>query len=232
MSDLKDLSLRIDNLEKQSASRVRFLLQYVLSPALLLLIGFFFNSKLEATKQSFQLLELEVKRIESTQGFLKELFSGTPQRAFVAERLICQIIEEKLATEISAIVKDYYDGKIENSISREDLREVEEIKVAAEKIRSPASVKLIETLRQPSYHVAVDSTSSEQDAVQKAKEFRAKGYKSEVILTNTGLYAVTLGRYSFDEANRVKKKAIGTGEAPSDAYLISHRRVVETVFPQ
>ena len=66
MSNFKDLSLRIDNLEKQSSSRVRFLLQYVLSPALLLLIGFFFSSKLEATKQSFQLLELEVKRIEAT----------------------------------------------------------------------------------------------------------------------------------------------------------------------
>ena len=94
MSEIQDLEKRVESLEKKKTSPFSFFLQYLLSPALLLMIGFLLNLQIETTKQGFQKLELEVKRIEATQKFIQELFSGSPQRAFIAERLISQIVEE------------------------------------------------------------------------------------------------------------------------------------------
>jgi hypothetical protein len=233
MSEIEDLEKRLRALEETRRGHpVRLALQLLISPALLLLIGFFLNSKLEETKQSFQLLELEVRRIEATQGFLEELFSGTPERAFIAERLIAQIVEEKLAAEISAIVKDYYSEKVEELIAGEDLEEASEIQAAAEAMRSTAGKKLIETLQEKSYYLIVASLSSEDSAIMKAQALRDEGHKSEVILSSTGYYGVTLGCYSFDEAKEAKKKAIKRGDAPKDAYIMTQRRVIKIVFPE
>jgi hypothetical protein len=230
MTEMQELSQRVAKLEKERSSGIRFFVQYLLSPLLLLAIGWFFNYKLEAAKQSLQLLELEVKRIEATRGFMQELFSGAPQRAFIAERLISKIVEEKLAQEISMIVKDYYSGKLQESISRKDIPEASKIKEAAQSIPSPASRQLIQTLEQPSYYVVVASVPSEDDAISKAKALRTKEFKSEVILSTTGWYGVTLGRFSFQEAIEVKQKAIANGDAPKDAYIMTPARVVRTVF--
>lgn len=230
MTDIEELSQRVEDLEKQGASRVRFFVQYLLSPLLIVLIGWIFNHQIETAKQSFQQLELEVKRIEATRGFMQELFSGSPQRAFVAERLIRRIVEEQLAQEISTVVKEYYAGKLQESIARKDIQKVTDIKDAAHAISTPASRELVQTLEQPSYYVIVASLQSEEDAVSKAKELRAKQYKSEVILSTTGWYGVTIGRYSFQEAIEVRQAAIDKGDAPKDAYIMTKARVVKTVF--
>jgi hypothetical protein len=230
MTDIEELSQRVENLEKQSAGRIRFFVQYLLSPLLIVVIGCIFDRQIESATQRFRELELEVKRIEATRGFMQELFSGSPQRAFVAERLIRKIVEEQLAEEISTVVKEYYAGKLQESISRKDIEQVSEIKEAAHAISTPASREVMQTLKQPSYYVIVASFPSEEDAISKAKELRAKQYQSEVILSTTGWYGVTLGRYSFQEAIELRQKAIDQGDALKDAYIMTPARVVKTVF--
>jgi len=121
MSDIHVLPGRSEIPDKPGSGGIRFFVQYLLSPLLVIVIGAIFYYELEEAKLSFQRLELEVKRIEATRGFMTELFSGSPQRAFVAERLIQQIVDDKLAAEVSSIVKDYHAERIE--IGRASCRE-------------------------------------------------------------------------------------------------------------
>jgi hypothetical protein len=230
MPDIHVLTGRIESPEKPSSGAVRFFVQYLLSPLLVIAIGAVFIHQLDEAKQSFRRLELEVKRIEATRGFLTELFSGSPQRAFIAERLSYQIVEDKLAGEISSVVKDYYLEKIEDSIARQDIQAVNNIQEAARAIPSRASGELVQALRQPSFYVVVASVPSEEDAISKARELRTKNFKSEVVLDTKGRYEVTLGRYSFDEAKAAKQKAVESGAAPADAYIMTRANVVSQAF--
>jgi hypothetical protein len=124
MTEIQELEKRIETLEKKKESPARFFLQYLLSPLLLLVIGFLLNYQIEKAKQGFQLIELELKRIEATQKFVTELFSDNPQRALIAERLIAEIVEEKLAKDIAEIVENYYKGKVEKLVARKEFEKL------------------------------------------------------------------------------------------------------------
>ncbi len=228
MPDLEEVSRRIEKLEKRRPARLPDFVQY-LSPLLVVLIGAFFNHRIEQARRDFQSLELEVKRIQATQGFMEELFSGTPQRAFVAERLISKIVEKSLAEEITAIVRDYYAGKVEESVARNDTVEANKITEAAGAIKSRAGVELLQRLERPTYHIVVASESEKGNAILGARRLRDRGFRAEVLFTNADLYAVALGPYGLREAHVEKRRAVRAGAAPDDAYLMNQERVVETI---
>ena len=80
-----------------------------------------------------------------------------------------------------------------------------------------------------SYYVVVASSNSESPAIQKSEELRKKGYASEVHLTPSGAYAVTIGRYSSEEANSEKTKAINAGF--KDAWISQGKTWLKKVSP-
>lgn len=81
------------------------------------------------------------------------------------------------------------------------------------------------------YHVVTKSTKSLQDAETYSKTLRDRGYPSEVIVSITGFYAVTLGHYDKLQASSVVTEAIRLGDAPSDSYILPPERYLRTLTP-
>ena len=64
MSEIQELQGRIEKLEKHKAHPARFFFQFIFTPILLLVIGYFLNLNLEAAKAKFTEVELQLKSIE------------------------------------------------------------------------------------------------------------------------------------------------------------------------
>lgn len=93
----------------------------------------------------------------------------------------------------------------------------------------PQSESRVIAPQKGSYHIVVESSNSESGAIKRSEELRKKGYDSEVHLTPSGNYAVTIGRYSSDEADNEKAKAIKAGF--KDAWVSQGKTWVKKVFP-
>ncbi len=230
MTELQDLEKRIEKLEKGKESPTRFFLQYLLSPLPLVIIGGLLNLQLEKAKQGFQKIEIELKRIETTQKFMTELFSGNPQRALIAEKLISGIVDKNLADEITNIVKTFYDQKLAENLSNpnpNNIKKAEEIKAAAEAFQTEGAKKLLDTLKAESFYVIAGSFKVQQNALNQAEELRLKGYNSEVIKSKAGNYRVAIGKYGFDAVIAELKEGVDKKDFPPDAWIVSQERVLQ-----
>ncbi|MEW5925451.1 MAG: SPOR domain-containing protein, partial [Candidatus Zixiibacteriota bacterium] len=195
-------------------------MQYLFSPVIIIIIGFYFNVQLERTKQSFQTLELELKRIQAAQQMLEELFSGTPERAFIAERLIGQIVDENLREEIHKLVADYYTEQFDESIYAQDISKLSKISKAARKVKSAAGDKVVSAFMTVKYHIVAASKPSEETALEYADELKQTGFSAEAyFVPTTGIYAVTLGAYPLEEAMAKRNQAIQESIVTPDAWL-------------
>lgn len=233
MSTTDDLKKRVEKLEQERQSFVRFLIQYILSPILIIAIGFYFNSELQNAKQNFQNIELELKRIEAAQKMLEELFSDVPERAFIAERLITKIISDKnLNDEIQKIVANYYNpSSLPDSLSNADIGKAEKIKEAAEKYGSDEIKKELQTLEKPEFHVVVESSKNQDSAIKRATELEEIGYRSEVHSTPKGYYAITIGSYAFDEAVKKREEAINKDIIQTDSWISQGKTWIKKIYP-
>ena len=81
------------------------------------------------------------------------------------------------------------------------------------------------------FHVVTISTKSLQEARAASDSLRARGYPSQVILSSTGYYGVTLGNYSKERAKSVLAGALGSGAVPSDSFVLPRERYRKTVYP-
>jgi hypothetical protein len=234
LQTLDELSKKVDRLERQQHGSIHFFFQYLVSPLLLLIIGFILNQNVEQAKQSFQNLELEVKRIEAAQSLLNELFSDIPERAFIADRLMTKLVDEGLSKEISSIITQYYSQRFKNDLSMNDMAGVEKIAAAAKAIGGPAAESITKHLQMQRYYVIVASIKpiNERDAIIKAKTLREKGYDSEIYYSTSDYLAVTIGNQSFSKANTLRKKAFDNGDAPSDSYLTTGVTFTERLYPR
>ena len=205
---------------KEKSGAFRFFMQYLFSPVIIIIIGFYFNVQLERTKQSFQTLELELKRIQAAQEMLQELFSGTPERAFIAERLIAQIVDEKLREEIHKLVTDYYTEQFDESIYAQDISKMSRISKAARKVKSPAGDRVVAAFMAVKYHIVAASKPNEQTALAYSGELKETGFDSEAyFVPTTGIYNVTLGSYPLEEAMAKRNQAIQAEIVTPDAWL-------------
>ncbi len=81
------------------------------------------------------------------------------------------------------------------------------------------------------YHVIVASSYSQEDAIAQARNLRALGYQSGVVLSTADVYGVTLGSYDSAPAARdAKERAQALHHAPRDAYVLPPARVKALVF--
>jgi hypothetical protein len=108
MASVDELEKRVAKLEKPGPRRVFF--EFLLAPAILLGIGFWFNWTLQEAKG-------EIERIEIAHEIVAEALAGDYDQSFVTLKLVRVILDEELAEEIVAAVTDYLSTKAEASLA-------------------------------------------------------------------------------------------------------------------
>jgi hypothetical protein len=226
-----------ENIGKNGRSTRRpisFFFQYLVSPLMLLVIGYLLNQQAERSKQVFNRLELDVKRIDVAQNMLTELFSGIPERAFVADRLLVKLVDSTLGNEISSIISRYYSQKLNRTLSGKEMEEAEKIATAASAIGGPAADSITIQMQQNHYYIVVASIkpSNEAEAVRKAEDLAGLGYNSEIYYSWSGYLAVTIGYLPFEDARSLLDRAVSKGNARPDSYLVPAKTFSKRVYPK
>ena len=242
MTDLEALSKRIERLEDSQPKRWSTIAQQLLSPLILLIIGWWLNGQLEESKQILQRSELDLRRISAVQGMLEQLFSGKPEQAFVTERLMKRIVEQELADEISRVVAQYYRGELERlgqgqeRISEAQVAAMQEITEPAKRLGADSALEIAKAAdAQRAFvvgkSIAIDSPDGRALAIAEAERLRAKGYDSAVWSSRTGYYGIVAGHLPIEKALALKGRAVAAGDVEPDAYLHSGGRFIEQVWP-
>ncbi len=233
MSTIEELTDKIDRFDREQQTKSRFFFRYLVSPLLILIIGYFLNQSVQEAKEQFHRLELEVNQIEAAQTMLADLFSDIPERAFIADRLMSKLVDEELSREISDIIALYYSQRLSRQLSDSTLADAEKIAAAAEAIGGPAAEAIQSQLRERQYYVVVASIQAEQreEAIQRAENLRRKGYNAEVHHSSTGYLAITVGNLPLSEAKALLTRAIAQNDGPEDAYLLPGDTFIQRVYP-
>jgi len=80
--------------------------------------------------------------------------------------------------------------------------------------------------------VVLLSTTSKDEAIERAKELINSGNPSEVILSASGYYGVVLRRETYEQAQAAIKALVASGVAKTAPYIMSSDRVKERVYPE
>jgi len=131
MSTIDELSVRIGKLEKQSI--VRFAVEIILVPILLIAGKSYADYSADRAKEEFQ-------RIELAQKMMPDLFKGDPYEAFASERLLSSALDtpknRKVRDELRMIVKESFLRRVESYLKSGETKDLEE----AERIVSAAKM--------------------------------------------------------------------------------------------
>lgn len=143
--DATELEKRIEKLERDNSKGM--LVQYLLYPALLLVIGWCLNRTIESQK-------LDVQRIQVTQTLLPSLFSDNHSQALATE-LIVSKVEPDLAGELHEITANYYEQKLKSDINKGQYESADSIISAAKSIGGPAADKILQSATAPATEKAI-----------------------------------------------------------------------------
>jgi len=80
--------------------------------------------------------------------------------------------------------------------------------------------------------VVLLSTTSKDEAIERAKELINSGNPSEVILSASGYYGVVLRRETYEQAQAAIKALVASGVAKTAPYIMPSDRVKERVYPE
>lgn len=155
MAELDEIRQRVERLEKDSMRKM--LVQFLVYPGILLLIGSYFSRKIEAQK-------LDVQRIQITQSLLPSLFSENHSQALATE-LIVSKVEPELADDLHKLTASYYESKVKSDISKGQVESADSIVSAAKSVGGPAAAQII---------AAVAAAPQTQQAIDKFALARQK----------------------------------------------------------
>jgi tetratricopeptide (TPR) repeat protein len=125
---LDELEKRVAKLEKGRSVFLRFCLQYLVSPIIVVAIGFYFNSKLEEQKA-------QVMQFKLAQEAMPALFSGDPYLGFAAQSLIHRAVaDQDLSTEMENLVGSYYLNRLKMFMDAGDAESATKIVQAAKAV--------------------------------------------------------------------------------------------------
>lgn len=148
----------------------KFFFQYLLSPILLLIVGFWINSRLEKQKQTLQ-------RIQITEDIIKNVFDDNPHKAFTLVGLLPSLLDDKsIIDTITLKVKLYYAKESADAAQKGDANRVIEIQNAAQVGLNPNESRgFIDSTKKDSnvnkVYVAKQLEQSGYDALFKKKDF-------------------------------------------------------------
>src|SRR6266849_2554095 len=139
MPTTEELEKRIGKLESQGA--VKFFVQYLLSPILILSIGTIINWRIEKGKS-------ESNRIDIAQKMIPPLFAGNPDQAFATERLLTRVVDADVANDLHEIIAKYYKSKIETNLKEGNIEGADRIVSAAKTIGGNGADKVVQSVEQ------------------------------------------------------------------------------------
>lgn len=82
-----------------------------------------------------------------------------------------------------------------------------------------------------SFFIVARESKSEEEAVQIARALGQKNYDAKVYQTSKQLFAITLGYYPREEAERLKNEAMRNGDADRNAWLSPGKEFTRQVYP-
>jgi len=195
---VKDIEARLTKLEESNQNKIRFFIQYLLSPLLVLIIGFILNSQIEREKRVLETKRTKIQQLELAQNMLPKLFSDDEHIGFATERLMEKVLEDQsLKDEITQLVREYYAKKIDQSLAANDPDTAQRVVDAAQTFGGGAAQKVIDQVEND------PETKQELTRYQKALQKEREGF--EYLLS---------GEYA---------KAVNAFEAAEEAYNGFHQ---------
>jgi hypothetical protein len=137
MATLEELESRIARMEKQSS--LRFFIQYLLSPFLIVAVGAFINWRIEAARS-------EDRQLELAQQAVAKLFEGHADEALAHQRLIREMVRQELALKLDTIFAEFLSRKVDAKLAQGEVDSAEAIVAAAESIASPAAQQIVKSI--------------------------------------------------------------------------------------
>jgi len=128
-------------MEKDRHSAFKFFVQYLLSPALVVVIGLIFNSQLEKKRQ-------EIQQLQIAQSMISTLFSEDEFKSLATKRLMDEVLEsESLKKEIGKIVEEYLKSKFKQSVQKGDIESAQKVLEAARSIGGNSGASIVEEIQ-------------------------------------------------------------------------------------
>jgi hypothetical protein len=146
VAELPELEHRVEKLEQDNARKM--LVQYLIYPVILVIIGWYLNRALESQK-------LEVQRIQVTQTLLPSLFSDNHSQALATE-LIVSKVEPDLAADLHKITATYYEEKVKSDIGKGQYESADSIIAAAKSVGGPVADQILKSTTTPTTEKALN----------------------------------------------------------------------------
>jgi tetratricopeptide (TPR) repeat protein len=165
MPEIDQLEKRVAKLERGGAGR--FVVQYLLSPILVLALGFYFNLRLEQTKS-------EIERVEVAHKMINTALGGDYEKSFITLRLVDVVLDPELAGQIKDAVIGYYERKLAASLEEGRPEEAVEIIQAARGVAEETARELEQSLPK------AEEDGREVDRLRNAEQaaqFNAHGFE-------------------------------------------------------
>ncbi len=136
----QQIETRLSKLEKKTQGGVRFFVQYLLSPFLVVAIGVVVNWNIEQDRK-------EVQQIKVAQSMLSTLFSEDEFQIMATKRLMDEVLQdESLKIEIGKIVNDYMISKFNALANEGDYENAVKVHTAVESIGGNAGSEIAKNI--------------------------------------------------------------------------------------
>lgn len=207
---------------------IQKIVTYLILPAVMAIISYYFSMQIENAKQEFKQVELDVKRIEASHKFISEIFSGNLQRALLSEKLLIKILDDEvLSTEISETVHNFYLAELTTKLNNNGTKDYAKILNDMKKIESPSAKKILEN----TYFIIINTTEDITEAKDTAIDLRQSGIKAEVLTNNDGLFFVSYDRGRLDDVVG-KIEAAQKIFSEDKPFLMTWNEVKKYVYPE
>lgn len=217
-----------NNMNTKLANWCLIIIQLI-TPIAVVCMGHYFTTQIEAVNRDYKKMELEVQKIDIAKNFLNELFSGVPERAFIAERLISNVVDDSMKIEIENILCDYYKNEFNKFIDNRDYKKTSEIIQAAKSMNSHAGKKIAKEIDDLQYYIIIASIKDKNEAIEYAKRYERKGYKCNIYFTERNYYAITLGKYTYQQAQNVLNTELEKKTIITTSYIVTGKTFLEQV---
>jgi tetratricopeptide (TPR) repeat protein len=165
---IRELERRLSGIEEESRKGIRFFVQYLLSPIMVVAIGLMVNLKIEQDRKELQ----EVKIVQS---MLSTLFSDDEFKIMATRRLMDKVLQDKaLKIELGSIISDYMNSKFVTSAKTGDYEKAVRVYQAVKAVGGDIGEEIAKNI------IAKDGAASVFSVYETAKTNEQQGFSALV----------------------------------------------------
>ena len=141
-SPIEDLQKRIQDLEDEKLGPFQFFIKYILSPLLVVIVGFVLSWKIENGRK-------EIQKIQVAHSMLPSLFSEDHNInvTLATQRLWEKVLDDdNLKEAIDSILKDYMQFRLNESVEEQNYEKIEELYDAASTFKGRAGRRIMSSI--------------------------------------------------------------------------------------